>query len=188
MHKDKVRKIIKFEKMMKKFCKSVGVDKKTLLTMMLGNGKDLENSNAKNNDMNSSRNGNLLNKDSGTNSTVKDSGIINTGVAAQLAYNNMSQSVIEQPDVSPGAQNFMKLRNGMKSRNNNFSLSENRDGNNSSTGSQGNIPQSFISGAHLAENINRGSIVGINSRNYETDTSIFSEFKQNNLNESSFNE
>jgi hypothetical protein len=76
----------------------------------------------------------------------------------------------------------------MKSRNNNFSLSENRDGNNSSSGSQGNIPQSFISGAHLAENINRGSIVGINSRNYETDTSIFSEFKQNNLNESSFNE
>jgi hypothetical protein len=44
---------MKFEKVMKKFCKEIGIDKRTLMTMMLG-GRDLENSNAKN-DFNSSR-------------------------------------------------------------------------------------------------------------------------------------
>jgi hypothetical protein len=34
--KEKIKKIIKFEKIMKKFCKDIGVDKKTLLTMFIG--------------------------------------------------------------------------------------------------------------------------------------------------------
>jgi hypothetical protein len=36
MQKDKIKKIMKFEKIMKKFCKDIGLDKKTLLNMMLG--------------------------------------------------------------------------------------------------------------------------------------------------------
>jgi hypothetical protein len=78
MHKDKIKKILKFEKIMKKFCKDVGIDKRTLMTMMLG-GKDLESSNTKN-EFNSSRKD--LNKDSTANSIIKDSININTGVAA----------------------------------------------------------------------------------------------------------
>ena len=55
--KDKVKKIVKFEKIMKRFCKDIGVDKKILLQMFLGGGNNnganqgqgLEsNSNAKN--------------------------------------------------------------------------------------------------------------------------------------------
>jgi hypothetical protein len=38
--KDKIQKILKFEKIMKKFCKDIGLDKKTLLTMLLGEGKE----------------------------------------------------------------------------------------------------------------------------------------------------
>lgn len=44
IHRDKIKKILKFEKVMKKFCKDIGIDKKTLMNMMLG-GRDLENSN-----------------------------------------------------------------------------------------------------------------------------------------------
>ena len=36
LHRNKVSQILKFEKLMKKFCKSIGLDKKSLLTMMLG--------------------------------------------------------------------------------------------------------------------------------------------------------
>jgi hypothetical protein len=120
---------MKFEKLMKKFCKDIGVDKKTLLTMMLGNqgGRDLESSNAKTDPVHS-------NKESGANSTVKDSGIINTGVAAQLAYNN----IIPQAEIEPtntSGSGFMKLRNGIKSRNANYSLSENRDPHNQASSS-----------------------------------------------------
>ena len=53
---------------MKKFCKDVGIDKKTLMAMMLG-GKDLEASNIKN-EFNSSRKDPT--KDSASNSIVKD--------------------------------------------------------------------------------------------------------------------
>lgn len=94
---------------------------------------------------------------------------------------------------------FMKIRNGIKSRNGNFSLSENR---NDSIGSASASP--FMSamplGAGMMENMVRGSIGagstgpglimnshGTNHRNYESDTSIFNEIK-NNLNDSSFNE
>jgi len=86
MHRDKIRKILKFEKVMKKFCREIGIDKRSLMGMMLGGGRDIESSNAKA-DFNSSRKD--ATKDSGQNSIVKDSGTINTGVAAQLAYNNM---------------------------------------------------------------------------------------------------
>ena len=46
MQKDKIRKIMKFEKVMKKFCKDIGLDKKTLLNMMLGTANQ-EDSNRK---------------------------------------------------------------------------------------------------------------------------------------------
>ena len=55
--KEKIRKIMKFEKMMKKLCKDIGVDKRTLLSIFSGDlqnnnipGKhsDIENSNFKN--------------------------------------------------------------------------------------------------------------------------------------------
>jgi hypothetical protein len=34
--KEKIRKIMKFERMMKQFCREIGIDKKTLLTMFMG--------------------------------------------------------------------------------------------------------------------------------------------------------
>lgn len=45
VHKEQIRKIMKFEKVMKKFCKEIGIDKRTLLTMMLGKNslEDLKN-------------------------------------------------------------------------------------------------------------------------------------------------
>ena len=67
----------------------------------------------------------------------------------------------------------MKLRNGLKSRNYNFSLSDNNQNNTTP----------FISGPLD----HRSSIVGI-AKNYETDTgSLFADIKTN-LNDSSFNE
>jgi len=76
VHKDKIKKIMKFEKIMKKFCKDIGLDKRTLMTMMLG-GKDIDSSATK--DPSSSR------KDGHHSliaSVVKESGTINTGIAA----------------------------------------------------------------------------------------------------------
>ena len=63
---------------MKNFCKDIGLDKKTLLTMLLG-----ENHNTSKKDHQSSQS-----KDIGL--TLKDhGGVVNTGAAAQLAYNNI---------------------------------------------------------------------------------------------------
>jgi len=36
IHKEKIRKIVKFEKIMKKFCREIGIDKKILMAMMVG--------------------------------------------------------------------------------------------------------------------------------------------------------
>lgn len=36
MHKHQIKKIMKFEKVMIKFCKEIGLDKRTLIAMMLG--------------------------------------------------------------------------------------------------------------------------------------------------------
>lgn len=36
VHKDKIKKIMKFEKVMKKFCKGIGIDKRTLLSIIGG--------------------------------------------------------------------------------------------------------------------------------------------------------
>lgn len=66
---------MKFEKILKKFCKDIGVDKKTLLTMMIG-GRDLEVSNTKS-DLNSS----VKEKINQVDTLAKDS-VLNTGVAA----------------------------------------------------------------------------------------------------------
>lgn len=63
---------MKFEKIMKKFCKDIGLDKNTLLNMMLGTS-NLEDSNRK--DQNSS-------KENISMTIGKESGPINTGVAA----------------------------------------------------------------------------------------------------------
>lgn len=46
--KEKIKKIIKFEKIMKKFCKDIGVDKKTLLTMFIGGVAQVDGSNVRN--------------------------------------------------------------------------------------------------------------------------------------------
>lgn len=55
-------------------------------------------------------------------SDISGGGVINTGVAAQFAYNNMIQP------IDPESGSFMKIRNNaFKSRNNNsHSLTENR--------------------------------------------------------------
>ena len=37
MQKEKLRKIIKFEKVMKQFCRDIGIDKKTLFSLIVGN-------------------------------------------------------------------------------------------------------------------------------------------------------
>lgn len=65
---------MKFEKVMKKFCKDIGIDKKTLMNMLLGNHEETNRKEQNN---------------SKDNATIKESGPINTGVAAQLAYNNL---------------------------------------------------------------------------------------------------
>ncbi len=53
IHKDKIKKIMKFEKVMKKFCKDIGLDKKTLMAMMIG--KDNLDDLTIKNDLSSSR-------------------------------------------------------------------------------------------------------------------------------------
>ena len=79
---------MKFEKVMKKFCKEIGIDKMTLMTMMLGkNG--IEELSSKN-EFSSSR-GDPFSQQKEKNN-FKEGGAsttINTGQAAQLAYNNM---------------------------------------------------------------------------------------------------
>jgi hypothetical protein len=77
----------------------------------------------------------------------------------------------------------MKLRNGLsKSRNGNYSLSENRE----ASLSANNISAPIFS-QNTIENMNRGSIGGMNPKTYESESSLFNDIK-NNLVENSFNE
>jgi hypothetical protein len=80
---------MKFEKVMKKFCKDVGVDKKTLMAMMLGRS-GLEDLSIKN-DFSSSRKDPFTLSRDGLN--ARESISVNTGQAAVMAYNNIIQSV-----------------------------------------------------------------------------------------------
>jgi hypothetical protein len=83
-----VKKIIKFEKIMNKFCKDIGLDKKSLLYLLLGGSEanPHEFSDRKDNKMYQSIGGTLHEQPNGRES---GGGTINTGVAAQLAYNNI---------------------------------------------------------------------------------------------------
>jgi hypothetical protein len=53
VHKEKIKKIMKFEKVMKKFCREIGIDKATLMSMIVGRNNGEEG--AGKNDLNSSR-------------------------------------------------------------------------------------------------------------------------------------
>ncbi|CDW85759.1 UNKNOWN [Stylonychia lemnae] len=171
LHKEKIVKIMKFEKVMKKFCKNVGVDKLTLLTMLVGKSNIEEFMNK--NELSSRKDS--LNQ-SRENLITKDSIQMNTGQAAQLAYNNMISGI--DPD-QPQGQNYVRVRNQVfKSRNGNYSFSENRENVTAPIYAQQN---------NLLENLTRGSVSDVLNKNYESENSIFHELK-NNLNENSFNE
>lgn len=74
---------------------------------------------------------------------AKDSGTLNTGLAAQMAYNNM---IISDGETS---QTTIKVRNGViKSRNVNYSLSENHDKNQPITSSPFRPSSDRIIGVH----------------------------------------
>jgi hypothetical protein len=85
-----VKKIIKFEKIMNKFCKDIGLDKKSLLYLLLGGAEGGQNphelSDRKDNKMYQSLGGSIQDQPNGRES---GGGTINTGIAAQLAYNNI---------------------------------------------------------------------------------------------------
>ena len=124
VQKEKIKKIMKFEKIMKKFCKEIGVDKKTLLTI-IGGGAKTNNGTLEDNrvDYSSYKVGDgVFHSKDNIKADFAGEGFINTGVAAQFAYNN-----IVQP-LDPETGSFMKIRNnGFKSRNNNsHSLTDNR--------------------------------------------------------------
>lgn len=63
--REKVKKIIKFEKIMKKLCKDLGIDKKSLFSIFVpqSSSKDVEESNIKNE---SGRKDQSFSRDSGT--------------------------------------------------------------------------------------------------------------------------
>lgn len=68
---------------MKKFCKDIGLDKRTLLTMLLGEGKEVGHNSSRKDQLNS------ISKDLGSSIAKESGGIVNTGIAAQMAYNNI---------------------------------------------------------------------------------------------------
>lgn len=78
-NKEKIRKIMKFEKIMKKFCKDVGVDKTTLMTMMLG--KNVVDEMTNKNEFSSSRKDPFSHSKDNKDHTPHQ-GNINTGQAA----------------------------------------------------------------------------------------------------------
>ena len=124
VHKDKIKKIMKFEKVMKKFCKDIGIDKRTLISI-IGGGTKTNNGTLEDGgrEYSSSRKGDRLSSSKDNiRSDIAGGGVINTGIAAQFAYNNMVQ--VDQESSS----SFMKVRNNVtKSRNNNsHSLTDNR--------------------------------------------------------------
>jgi hypothetical protein len=61
---------------MKKFCKDIGLDKKTLLTMLLGEGKEV-GSNSSRKDLQNS-----ISKDMSSITAKESGGTVNTGIAA----------------------------------------------------------------------------------------------------------
>ena len=74
MQKDKIKKIIKFEKVLKKFCRDIGFDQKTLLGMLLGGQSDPM----------SCRKDYQSNSKESINAMIgRESEPINTGIAAQ---------------------------------------------------------------------------------------------------------
>ena len=135
---------------MKRFCKDIGIDKRTLLTMFMGGNPsnfgqgsrvDLENSNSKNDSEIKERGGTLNPPNNGNQVFSK----VNTGVAAQMAYNNIIPSSIDPENPLPISQSqLMKIRTkALKSRNNNYSLTENSNQDVSLSGSLNNMgPQS----------------------------------------------
>ena len=127
---------------------------------------------------------------------------MNTGQAAQLAYNNIYPSSIDQDQLANSnnqqQNSYMKYRsNGIKSRNN-YSLTENSNKEASlSTGAIGDKPigpqsQSFVKnhfdGQHRGSLGNPPMPAGNLMRNYESEASIFGELRAANLNENSFSE
>lgn len=117
---------------MKRFCKDIGIDKRTLFTMFMGGNPsnfgqgsriELENSNSKN-DSERKESGGTLNPPNNGNQVFSK---VNTGVAAQMAYNNIIPSSIDPENPLPISQSqLMKIRTkALKSRNNNYSLTEN---------------------------------------------------------------
>ena len=81
--REKIKKIVKFEQVMKRFCKDIGVDKKTLLSVLLGGEPNSLRTDSGRKEL-KSRDSSTVNA-----SAVKTIVPINTGVAAQFAYNNI---------------------------------------------------------------------------------------------------
>ena len=90
---------MKFEKVMKKFSKNIGIDHKVLLSMLLGNQAD-DNSSSKE-PQNSHKEPQSAQKENLSEKINKEIEPLNTGVAAQLAYNNISMGVIENDVANP---------------------------------------------------------------------------------------
>ncbi|TNV85687.1 hypothetical protein FGO68_gene15257 [Halteria grandinella] len=184
--KEKIRKLMKFERIMKKLCRDIGVDKKTLFSIFMGplghTGKEIDAISSKNdsgfkNQFNNSRDSVEHNQ----------SHQVNTGVAAQMAYNNIIPSLDPENPTGVVTQNqLMKLRNqGLKSRNNNYSLTE-------SSQKDGSMQNSINNGAPQSQSFFEGNVRnsmngGAALRNYDSETSIFADIR-GNLNDNSFNE
>ncbi len=87
---------MKFEKIMKNFSKDIGLDSNTLLNLLMGNSNGTNNepsSNFKENSSLSASKDSRRIPDGGNKTTlnqIHSSEPINTGAAAQLAYNNLT--------------------------------------------------------------------------------------------------
>lgn len=93
--REKLKKILKFEQILQRFTKDIGIDRKSLFTMLLGQSSpSSKHTFNRIDDSASSKN------DSGAKEVLKqrDSQNLNTGVAAQLAYNNIIPSM--EPDAT----------------------------------------------------------------------------------------
>ena len=95
--REKLKKIMKFEKIMKRLCKDIGIDKKTLLSIFINPSqmKEVEGgSNVKNE---SGVKDQSFSRDSGTINMSGNSGPtqVNTGAAAQIAYNNIIPNTLD---------------------------------------------------------------------------------------------
>ena len=84
----------KFEKIMHRFCKDIGIDKRSLLKLLLGDDPSknhLQDSMAKES-LTGDSSELLKHKDSGGSQVLSS---FNTGAAAQLAYNNIVGSAAD---------------------------------------------------------------------------------------------